>query len=283
MQGTVNTQTKGKAMQKQKKQVVGKLENGLGDVWCGQLGWMPASSAKVLWMTQEEAEVRRAVEVSLGARFEDFTWVKRPAKPYVVKGREEGRGRWSVERFATLAEASRYIQDRWQGFEYKDGPDGFHTDYCEYVVEGFVLSDIGSVQGSDETMDWVWTFFPMAMLEGHSDKLPIVAQYGSDFDTHHFRATRTYVHHCMHNTNYGWVDGIWIDRNELLGVWTDEEYLAKFGKAFVDDGFVAKTVEEAHADHKDPQEGTWCPLCQKILAERQAEYERLHPEEQVPF
>ena len=64
---------------------------------------------------------------------------------YAIKSQEEGRGKWTTERFTTLAAASQYIQDRWQGIEYKDGIDGFHTDCSSYVLVGFTFKDIGSV------------------------------------------------------------------------------------------------------------------------------------------
>jgi hypothetical protein len=64
-------------------------------------------------------------------------------KQFKITCREEGRGKGTTQSFATLAEASVYIQDRWQGVEYKDGPNGFHTDYSEYTLSGFTFSDIG--------------------------------------------------------------------------------------------------------------------------------------------
>ena len=70
-------------------------------------------------------------------------------KPFAVKNREEGRGKATSVKFATLEEASRYIQDRWQGAEYVNGMDSFHTDYCSYELEGFSLSDIGKFYVSD--------------------------------------------------------------------------------------------------------------------------------------
>ena len=68
-----------------------------------------------------------------------------------IKSREQARGPWHVERFKTLAEASAYIKDRWQGDEYRDGEDCFHTDYCEYVLRGFTFRDIGAFRFTDPT------------------------------------------------------------------------------------------------------------------------------------
>ena len=60
-----------------------------------------------------------------------------------MKSREQGRGPAHTEKFATLKEASNYIKERWQGADYVDGYDGFHTDYCTYELVGFTLTDIG--------------------------------------------------------------------------------------------------------------------------------------------
>lgn len=65
---------------------------------------------------------------------------------YAVKSFEEGRGRPYVERFASLAEAAKYVKDRWQGYDYctHEFPDGFHTDYATFELVRFKLTDIGS-------------------------------------------------------------------------------------------------------------------------------------------
>lgn len=72
------------------------------------------------------------------------------SKPYKVHSQEEGRGKVYTESFATLEEASKYIQDRWQGADYMDDIDGFHTDYSTYDLEGFTLKDIGKVSWNQE-------------------------------------------------------------------------------------------------------------------------------------
>jgi hypothetical protein len=64
-------------------------------------------------------------------------------RPYKISCREEGRGKKTTKSFSTLDQASAYIQEYWQGVEYKDGPDGFHTDYSEYTLHGFTFKDIG--------------------------------------------------------------------------------------------------------------------------------------------
>jgi hypothetical protein len=86
-------------------------------------------------------------------------------KTFIVRCREFGRGPIDVHRFATLADASQYIRDRWQGADYIDGPASFHTDYCTYQLSGFALDDIGTHKwcacelddGIDYGwMDWQW-------------------------------------------------------------------------------------------------------------------------------
>lgn len=67
-------------------------------------------------------------------------------KLYIIKGREEGRGKPFYSRFRTLKEASTYIQERWQGIDYMDGYSAFHTDYCTYELSGFNLLKIGKVK-----------------------------------------------------------------------------------------------------------------------------------------
>lgn len=77
-------------------------------------------------------------------------------KAFKVECKEEGRGRATRESFATLAEARDYIRDRWQGVEYKDGNEGFHTDYSTYKCIGFTLADIGKSRWSDGWFEWDW-------------------------------------------------------------------------------------------------------------------------------
>jgi hypothetical protein len=66
-------------------------------------------------------------------------------KSYSIKAKEFGRGKVSVDKFATLDEASAFIQERWQGIEYRDGRSSFHSDYCTYELVGFTFNDIGKV------------------------------------------------------------------------------------------------------------------------------------------
>lgn len=54
----------------------------------------------------------------------------------------------SSKSFATLAEAAKYVKDRWQGVDYMDGRAAFHTDYARYTLVGFELKDIGTFGGT---------------------------------------------------------------------------------------------------------------------------------------
>lgn len=76
-------------------------------------------------------------------------------KPYQIKGREQGRGKPWVEKFATLPEAQTYIKARWQGVDYMDGNDGFHTDASTYELIGFSLKDVGTISWKGEGAD-IW-------------------------------------------------------------------------------------------------------------------------------
>ena len=63
-------------------------------------------------------------------------------------------------KFKTLAAASKYIQNRWQGVEYKDGASNFHTDYYSYELKGFEFKDIGkTIYHSDDPYDRTFEFF----------------------------------------------------------------------------------------------------------------------------
>lgn len=50
--------------------------------------------------------------------------------------------------FATLAEAAKYVRDRWQGLDYMESETAFRTDYANYVCFGFTLRDVGKVVGT---------------------------------------------------------------------------------------------------------------------------------------
>lgn len=70
----------------------------------------------------------------------------RKIKPFRIGSQEFGRGPVEVVGFSTLIEAQKYIQDRWQGPDYIDGSNGFHTDFCTYRLFGFTLNDIGKIR-----------------------------------------------------------------------------------------------------------------------------------------
>jgi hypothetical protein len=35
-----------------------------------------------------------------------------------------------------------YLQGRWQGWDYWDGGNAFHSDYCTYTLKGANLTDL---------------------------------------------------------------------------------------------------------------------------------------------
>ena len=79
---------------------------------------------------------------------------------FSVHNQEFGRGPVEKKRFKSIAEAAKYIQDRWQGADYMDGDTAFHTDYCTYTCHGFTLLDLGkrtfkSVEGMS-WCEWEW-------------------------------------------------------------------------------------------------------------------------------
>jgi hypothetical protein len=62
-------------------------------------------------------------------------------KPYSLKlSGPEGPG---VEKFETLAQAGVYLAERYQGAGYLQGDSVMGTDYVNYTLVGFKLSDVG--------------------------------------------------------------------------------------------------------------------------------------------
>ena len=88
---------------------------------------------------------------------------------YSIRGKEEGKGKGWTDRFKTLAEASKYIQERWPGVEYRDGEEHFHTDYSTYELCGFTFNDIGKVVYGDSGDPYA-RFFEFAPLDQLVDK-----------------------------------------------------------------------------------------------------------------
>lgn len=60
----------------------------------------------------------------------------------------------SVESFSSLAEAGKYLSDRYQGADYLSGMDVMGTDYARYVLVGFRLSDVGKFEYCDGYRDF---------------------------------------------------------------------------------------------------------------------------------
>ena len=71
-------------------------------------------------------------------------------KAFKIECREQGRGKPSVSSFATLVEAAKYVQSQWQGADYADGINGFHSDYATFDLIGFTLKDIGRFYFTDD-------------------------------------------------------------------------------------------------------------------------------------
>ncbi len=199
---------------------------------------------------------------------------------YQIKSQEEGKGRVYTERFTSLAAASAYIQDRWQGIEYRDGNSEFHTDYCSYVLVGFKFSDIGTVIWDPRTQDVYDREFKFTALgdldiDPSQRKARIVAVVDGG-DCYHFRATEAWIEYAK--GNWGYHDGEHYG-SLLVGVWTDAEYLEHFKKSYAPldaSDSVQETTAEVHARHSDASEHQWCPLCQAEIAK--------HPQtEGIPF
>jgi hypothetical protein len=85
------------------------------------------------------------------------------SKPFKIIGREEGRDEKKFEtEFETLADAAKYIQERWQGPEYctHEWPQGFHTDYSTYECVGFTLKEIADRKWESEWQSFEIRFKP---------------------------------------------------------------------------------------------------------------------------
>lgn len=64
---------------------------------------------------------------------------KKPAKRQPFTLRYVGADGRMTKRFYTLAKLCRYVNARWQGEDYMDGPTAFHTDYASYTITGAIL------------------------------------------------------------------------------------------------------------------------------------------------
>lgn len=83
--------------------------------------------------------------------------MSRRNRPYKLKSREFGRGPAHIQRFSTLAGAAQAVKEQWQGADYMDGEETFHTDYCTFECVGFKLTDIGTRHWNPEGF-WEFTF-----------------------------------------------------------------------------------------------------------------------------
>ena len=81
---------------------------------------------------------------------------------YSIEVREEGRGPATIRKFENLWDVQKYVRDRWQGVEYIDGPNAFHSDYCTFDMYGAMLRDLGEHAGPWGTQDyWQWNWFEL--------------------------------------------------------------------------------------------------------------------------
>jgi hypothetical protein len=74
---------------------------------------------------------------------------------YKIEVREEGREPATERRFSTLKAVQSYIKERWQGVEYMDSYEYFHTDYCTFDLFYFTLADLGYRDPNDQ-WNWIW-------------------------------------------------------------------------------------------------------------------------------
>ncbi len=76
-----------------------------------------------------------------GVEFVQAKADRRP-KPFQLRSQEEGRGPWHVRKFATLEELQAAAKKTWEGWDYVDGDDGFHNDYCLFLLVGATTKEV---------------------------------------------------------------------------------------------------------------------------------------------
>lgn len=91
------------------------------------------------------------------------------ARRYVIVSQELGRGPLYKKSFSKLWSALKYVRSQWQGVDYVDGSDGFHTDYSTFRLRGFSLRDIG-VFGHEDDGCRTYRFFTYEELKKLTDK-----------------------------------------------------------------------------------------------------------------
>jgi len=99
----------------------------------------------------------------------------------------------STDSFSSLAKAGKFLAERYQGPEYLRGSHSMGTDYAQYELVGFSLSDVGKFDYSEgyiefEFYDWaggrlveVKRFAVVAWSE-EEDRLPqktVIASFGT--------------------------------------------------------------------------------------------------------
>lgn len=128
---------------------------------------------------------------------------------YTVTVKEEGKGRGTVAKFATLLDAQAYVKARWQGAEYADSNYSFHTDYSTYELSGFDLTQIGTFTYNDWSQDYA--FLDLTRLNEEIDDAGIYVVTSGDDDRdaqpYTFRCTGARLKQLRANTSvvvYSW-------------------------------------------------------------------------------
>ena len=106
---------------------------------------------------------------------------------YTVTVKEEGKGRGTVVKFATLLDAQTYIKARWQGAEYVDGDYAFHTDYSTYALGGFDLTQIGTFSYGEWSQDYA--FLDLTVVDPEGVYVVQVGDGGQHDDSYTYRVT----------------------------------------------------------------------------------------------
>jgi hypothetical protein len=118
--------------------VTAAYENGNVDM-CFEFKWRDGSVSRSEY--QLELQPDGSYRSNTGCEYTVAKLDRRP-KPYSVSSQEEGRGPAHVEKFATVEDLQKYVQGRWQGWDYWDGDNCFHNDYATFVVKGAELATL---------------------------------------------------------------------------------------------------------------------------------------------
>lgn len=98
----------------------------------------------------------------------------------------------SVSSFSSLADAGKYLFDRYQGADYLSGSSVMGTDYANYVLVGFSLSDVGCFEYVDGYRDFQfcdWAGGKLVQLK----KFSVVAQDDSEYASEYVVASFDHI------------------------------------------------------------------------------------------